>query len=91
MHKFCLFVILSLFGMTAYAETVAKVTSPGNVLNVQLELHEGRLSYRIDRFGEAVIDSSRLDFHLRGAGKLERNLMLASQSTRSFDETWEQP
>ncbi|MGH8078586.1 MAG: glycoside hydrolase family 97 catalytic domain-containing protein, partial [Lysobacter sp.] len=84
-------ILLSLFGTTAQAATVARVTSPGNVLSVELELHEGRLSYRIDRFGEPVIDSSRLGFQLRGAEKLERNLALASQATRSFDETWEQP
>ena len=91
MHKFCLFLVLSLCGMAARAETVATMASPGNVLSVALELHEGRLSYRIDRFGEPVIASSRLGFQLRGAEKLERNLALASQAARSVDETWEQP
>ncbi|MHB8912191.1 MAG: glycoside hydrolase family 97 protein [Lysobacter sp.] len=83
--------IASIFALGAHAETVAQVASPGKVLSVALELHEGRLSYRIDRFGEPVIASSRLGFQLRGAGKLERNLALASQAARSVDETWEQP
>ncbi|MEO6264303.1 MAG: glycoside hydrolase family 97 protein [Luteimonas sp.] len=77
--------------MTARAETAAKVSSPGQVLAVELQLDEGRLAYAVSRFGEPVISPSRLGFLLRGAGKLERNLALASQSTRSVDETWEQP
>ena len=91
MHKFWLVLFCSLCCMTAHAETVATVASPGNILNVALELHEGRLSYRIDRFGEPVIDSSRLGFQLRNAEKLERNLALASTAARNVDETWEQP
>lgn len=91
MHKFWWVVFLAMLSVTAHAETVATVASPGKVLSVALELHEGRLSYRIDRFGEPVIDSSRLGFQLRNAEKLERNLALASQASRSVDETWEQP
>ncbi|MCF7222882.1 glycoside hydrolase family 97 protein [Lysobacter chinensis] len=74
-----------------HAETVARVESPGKVLAVELDISEGRLAYRVLRFGEPVIDDSRLGFRLRGAEKLERNLALASQSTRGHDETWEQP
>ncbi|HVR81217.1 MAG TPA: glycoside hydrolase family 97 protein [Luteimonas sp.] len=91
MRSCLLFWLLLLCSVSARAETVAMVSSPGHVLNVTLELQEGRLSYRVDRFGEPVIASSRLGFLLRGTEKLERNLALASHATRSFDETWEQP
>ena len=71
--------------------TVARVDSPGNVLSVEVGLDEGRASYTIKRFGETVIAPSRLGFLLRGAEKLERNLVLSAQSTSSHDDTWEQP
>lgn len=71
--------------------TVARVASPGQVLEVEVGLDEGRVSYTIKRFGETIIAPSRLGFLLRGAEKLERNLVLSAQSTASHDETWEQP
>src|SRR5690606_23629793 len=75
----------------ARAETVASVESPGRVLRFELDLHEGRLGYRVTRLGEPVIDTSALGFMLRGGGWLERNLALTGQATRSVDATWEQP
>ncbi len=75
----------------AHAGTVASVESPGRVLRVELDLHEGRLGYRVLRMGEPVIDTSALGFMLRGSGRLERNLALSAQATRSVDTTWEQP
>lgn len=84
--------LLALVACTAQAATVARVESPGQVLAVELDLSgEGRLSYRVQRFGEPVIDDSRLGFRLRDSGTLERNLALASTSTNSADSTWEQP
>ena len=76
---------------TKRADVVASIESPGKVLRVEVGLDEGRASYAIRRFGETVIAPSRLGFLLRDAEKLERNLELAAQSTRSHDETWEQP
>jgi alpha-glucosidase len=73
------------------AETVAQIQSPGNVLNVQIAIDEGRASYSVSRLGEPVIAPSRLGFLLRATEKLERNLTLTHQETRSSDETWEQP
>ena len=49
----------------AAPDTVATVRSPGGVLEVALELQDGRIAYRVDRFGEPVIASSRLGFALR--------------------------
>ena len=80
-----------LAGTGARAATVAEVASPGGVLTATLDLHEGRVSYHVQRFGEPVIAASALGFQIRGAGKLERNLALTHQSTSAFDETWEQP
>ncbi len=75
----------------AHAETVASVESPDRVLRVELDITEGRLGYRVLRFGQPVIATSRLGFQLRGQDKLERNMSLAARSTRGNDDTWEQP
>ncbi|MCB1576077.1 MAG: glycoside hydrolase family 97 N-terminal domain-containing protein, partial [Xanthomonadales bacterium] len=72
-------------------QVVAMVDSPGKVLHVELSLDEGRIAYSISRLGVPVIAPSRLGFLLRNTEKLERNFALATQSTRSVDETWEQP
>jgi len=75
----------------AHATNLARVGSPGEVLAVALESqHEGRIAYRVEHRGQAVIAPSRLGF-LLGDGRLERNLELVGQSRRSVDETWEQP
>ena len=75
----------------ASAKDLARVASPDGALVVTLESqHEDRLAYRVERGGKPVIAPSRLGF-LLGDGRLERNLQLTGQSSRSFDETWEQP
>src|SRR5690606_32092991 len=77
--------------LTAQAADLARVASPDGTLAVIVESqHEGRLSYRVERNGEAVIAPSRLGM-LLGDGRLERNIALSGQSQRSVDETWEQP
>jgi alpha-glucosidase len=75
----------------AKPRTVATLDSPGKILRVELSLDDGRLAYRVLRFGEPVISDSRLGFLLREGGRLERNLSIVTQSTRTSDETWEQP
>jgi alpha-glucosidase len=69
----------------------ARIASPGAVLEVEVGLQEGRASYAVKRLGVPVIRHSRLGFLLRDTEKLERNLALTAQRTRSVDETWEQP
>lgn len=71
--------------------TVASVSSPGKVLRVDVGIEEDRALWSLSRHGELLIKPSRLGFLLRDTEKLDRNLMLADSSTRSFDETWEQP
>ena len=48
---------------TAHAETVASVESPGKVLRFELDLHEGRLGYRVQRL---VSEVPKLDLAERG-------------------------
>ena len=85
---------LSLFlvAVIGHAETVATVSSPGNVLTVTVTIDgEGKPAYTVSRRGQPVIAESRLGFLLTDAPKLERNFTLAEQRTRSSDQTWEQP
>ena len=70
---------------------VASVSSPGNVLKVEIGLDEERASYSVSRLGVPLIRASRLGFRLRDREKFDRHLALASQSSSSFDQTWEQP
>ena len=86
-----LLLLAAQFAGPAHAATVAEVASPGGVLTAALDLHEGRLSYRVLRLGEPVLAPSAMGFQIRGAGKLERNLALTHQAKASVDQTWEQP
>jgi alpha-glucosidase len=91
-RKLLTLIALLLVAAPAAAEPVARIASPGNVLAVELQIDgDGRPSYSVRRLGSEVIAPSRLGFMLLNAPKLERNFTLAAQSTRSFDETWEQP
>lgn len=94
MHPFCRICLLLAASLPAFAtraETVAAVSSPGKVLTVELDLKEGRLAWRLLRFGEPIIEDSRLGFRLRGSGTLDRNLALTAQASSSHDGNWEQP
>ena len=74
------------------AETVATVSSPGNVLKVELDLSkEGRISYRVQRNGKPVITDSLLGLRLREGAQLFGSFKLTGQEPGIFDETWEQP
>ncbi|RPH47143.1 MAG: glycoside hydrolase family 97 protein, partial [Lysobacterales bacterium] len=76
----------------ANTTTTASLASPGSILSVDVSLDdEGRAFYMVNRRNRPVIAPSRLGFLLADAPKFERKLALASQATRSSDETWEQP
>ncbi|GAB3102185.1 glycoside hydrolase family 97 protein [Lysobacter terrae] len=91
-HSLALAVALCGTSFAAHAETVASVESPDRTLKVELDLNgEGRLAYRVLRKGQPLIEDSRLGFILRNGRQFLRGLKLDSQSSRSFDETWEQP
>ena len=93
MNRLCVLVLLALqFGLAQAAQPAATVSSPGSALSVIVNVNdEGRPQYAIERKGKPVIGASRLGFILADAPKLERNFVIASQQTRSSDETWEQP
>ncbi|KHL54822.1 glycoside hydrolase family 97 protein [Xanthomonas cannabis] len=75
----------------AHAEVTAiEVHSPGNVLQVSLELDGGTPYYRVQRLGKPVLQRSRLGFNLRD-GRLDRGLVVLSQARQDHDDTWEQP
>ena len=74
------------------SDAVASVSSPSGTLTVDITLNpEGRVGYRVSRQGKPVIAESRLGFLFTDAPEMLRNFQAAGQSTRSFDETWEEP
>src|SRR5581483_6089480 len=76
----------------AVTQTVASASSPSGTLKVDVTLNpEGRVGYQVSRLGKPVIGESRLGFLFTDAPEMLRNFQLAGQSTRSFDETWEEP
>ena len=90
--RFLALLVLMMFASPAHAEPVARIASPGDVLSLELHIdNDGRIAYSVRRFGTEIIAPSRLGFMLVNAPKLERGFQLDGQSTRSFDETWEQP
>lgn len=93
LFRLCLLTaFLWIMGEPARAEIVARISSPSEILAVDIDINgEGRASYAVSRGGAPVIAPSRLGFLFVDAPKLERNLRLAGQSTRRFDATWEQP
>ena len=76
----------------AGSRAVAGVDSPSGTIHVDVKLNpEGRVGYEVSRLGKPVIAESRLGFLFTDAPEMLRNFAFAGQSTRSFDETWEQP
>ena len=76
----------------AGSKSVASVSSPSGGLNVDITISpEGRVGYTVSREGKPVIAESRLGFLFTDAPEMLRNFVFAGQSSRSFDETWEQP
>jgi len=76
----------------AYAEPVAGLTSPGNVVAVSVDVDgDGRVLYEVKRNGKPIITPSRLGFLFTDARKIERGLKFVSQSARDEDGSWTQP
>lgn len=82
--------LLGLATLAQAAPQVVSVESPGKVLKVSLVLDGGTARYRVERFGEPVVEDSRLGFALRD-GRLDRDFALLGQQRRSVDDSWEQP
>lgn len=76
----------------ALAEAVASASSPSSTLKVELTLNgEGRIGYSVSRLGQPVLGESRLGFLFTDAPQMLRNFALVDQSSRSFDDTWQEP
>ena len=74
------------------SQIVASADSPSHIVHVDVTLNaEGRVGYLVSRQGKPVILESRLGFLFTDAPEMLRNFAFAGQSTRSFDETWEEP
>jgi alpha-glucosidase len=74
------------------SQIVASANSPSDTLHVDVTLNpEGRVGYMVSRLGKPVIAESRLGFLFTDAPEMLRNFAFAGQSSRSFDENWEEP
>ena len=97
--RFVAALILCFIAVPAAAQTapsgskiVASADSPSNVIHVDVTLNsEGRVGYIVSRQGKPVIAESRLGFLFTDAPEMLRNLAMAGQSRRSFDQRWEEP
>ena len=89
----CVCLPVLIFALPAAADSViATADSPDHVLNVTVTLTaKGEVDYRIDRLGQTVISPSRLGLLLANAPKLDGHFSLASATTSSHDDSWEQP
>ncbi|WP_295570357.1 glycoside hydrolase family 97 protein [Stenotrophomonas maltophilia] len=82
--------LLAMATLSQAAPQVVSVESPGKVLRASLVLDGGTARYRVERFGETVVEDSKLGFALRD-GRLDRDFAVIGQQQRSVDESWEQP
>ncbi len=86
------FLIASVQPASAKLRKIAELDSPSKVLNVALLIdHDGRLFYRVRRFGAPVLESSQLGLRFDNAKALDRNIEFVDAAFNSHDDTWEQP
>ncbi len=81
-----------IIGAPAAAVPAATLSSPSGILKLEVSLNgEGRINYAVSRAARPVIRNSELGFLFSDAPQMLRNFRLAGQSSRSADETWQQP
>ena len=74
------------------SQIVASEDSPSKTIHVDVTVNaEGRVGYMVSRLGRPVIAESRLGFLFTDAPEMLRNFKTAGHTTRSFDQTWEEP
>ncbi len=74
------------------SQVVASQDSPSRAIHVDVTVNaEGRVGYMISRQGKPVIAESRLGFLFTDAPEMLRNFKAVGHTTRSFDQTWEEP
>ena len=77
---------------SAKVRKIAELDSPNRVLNVTLLLdHDGRLFYRVRRFGAPVLENSQLGLRFDQAKALDRNIEFVDSSRSALNEVWQQP
>ncbi|WP_247121563.1 glycoside hydrolase family 97 protein [Kordiimonas marina] len=88
-------VCFSLVSFGAYAAETqhgpATISSPDHVLSVSLTATPSGVTYSVSRFGEPVVDASRLGLRFKNARALSTGLEITGVKTRSVDNTWKQP
>ncbi len=84
--------VLSLLFVAAPAMAEVRVSSPGKVLTFTLSTNgEGRVQYRVDRLGRAVVSDSQLGFLLTDQPQILRNWKISGSKTADHDSTWQTP
>ena len=74
------------------SQIVASEDSPSKTIHVDVTVNaEGRVGYMVSRLGRPVIAESRLGFLFTDAPEMLRNFKTVGHTTRSFDQTWEEP
>ncbi|HEX6660683.1 MAG TPA: glycoside hydrolase family 97 N-terminal domain-containing protein, partial [Sphingomicrobium sp.] len=74
------------------SQIVASEDSPSKTIHVDVTVNaEGRVGYMVSRQGKPVIAESRLGFLFTDAPEMLRNFKAVGHTTRSFDQTWEEP
>ena len=82
---------LTLWSAPMAGQSRLHVASPDRRNQVTVELLDGRLTYRLDRDGRALLLPSQLGFEFRGAAPLREGLRLTDSTRRSYDQWWTQP
>ncbi len=85
-----LFLVLVLLLYSLINSQVYRVNSPGNIVQVEFQLEEGKAFYSVKRFGNDVIVKSKLGYELENNISLNDNFVIESVDESFFDETWEQ-
>jgi len=67
------------------------VSSPDSTIQVTVTLEQGEPYYSVNRFGQTLIDSSRLGFVLKDTPDLAQKFTVAQIATQSHDNIWTQP
>jgi len=82
---------LGLVIAVAPAQGQVRVASPDGRNQVNVEIRDGKLYYRLDRDGRALITPSLLGFEFRGTAALRDGLQITDSTRASHDEWWTQP
>lgn len=81
-----------LFSCKPGHKTTVTITSHNRDYQVTCFLYpDSSLGYKLEYFGEPVVDSSGLGFEFEGGDRLQNGLLWLGTEEREIDETWEQP